>query len=119
MLLLFVMPVVAQPTPVTVFYAYDQPGANRWLVDNTMHVILERQDFLVAAKRDPKLLEISVEGKVTRDPGDNSKGFSFTLGFYRAGEKLGEAAEYCKVDNLSDCSDQLASDIVSADAIHH
>lgn len=118
-ILLFATPALAQTAPVAVFFAFDGPGANRWLVDNAMHAVLERPELLSAAKRDAKVLEITVEGKVARDNGAETKGYGFTLGFYRAGEKLGEASEYCRTDKVSDCTDQLVSDITSADAIRH
>jgi len=118
-LILLTVPALAQSAPVPVFFAYDSPGANRWLVDNAMHAVLERAELLPAAKRDAKVLEVTVVGKITRDSGADSKGFTFTLGFYRGGERLGEASEYCRTDKLSDCTDQLVSDITSADAIRH
>jgi hypothetical protein len=116
--LLAAMPAAAQTVPVTIYYAYGQPGSNRWLVDGAMHAVMERSDFLMAAKRDPNLLEVTVEGRIDRDKGENSKGFTFTLGFYRAGARLGEAQEYCRSDKATDCADQLASDITSASAIN-
>jgi hypothetical protein len=116
-LLLLTAPALAQSAPVPVFFAYDGPGANRWLVDNALHAAMNRPEMLLAAKRDTKVLEITVVGKVIRDAGEDSKGFSFTLGFYRGGERLGEASEYCRTDKLSDCADQLVSDITSADAL--
>lgn len=115
--LLLTAPALAQSTPVAVYFAYDGPGANRWLVDNTMRAAMDRPELVLAAKRDAKVLEVTVVGKVTRDPGDDSKGYSFTLGFYRGGERLGEASEYCRTDKSSDCVDQLVSDITSADAL--
>lgn len=115
--LLLTVPALAQSAPVRVYFAYDGPGANRRLVDDAMRVALDRPEMLAAAKRDDKMLEITVVGKVTRDNGEDSKGFSFTLGFYRDGGRLGEASEYCRTDKLSDCADQLVSDITSADAI--
>lgn len=114
---LFTVPALAQSAPVPVFFAYDSPGTNHWLVDNAMHEVLERPELLLAAKRDAKALEVTVVGKVVRDAGEESRGFSFTLGFYRGGERLGEASEYCRTDKLPDCADQLVSDITSADAI--
>lgn len=116
-LLLLSVPALAQSPGVPVFFAYDGQGANRWLVDNAMRAVMARPELLEAARRDAKVLEITVEGKVTRDAGDDSKGYSFTLGFYRGGERLGEASEYCRTDKMSDCADQLVSDITSADAI--
>ena len=116
---LLTVPALAQSVPVPLFFAYDGPGANRWLVDNAMHATLERPELLPATKRDAKVLEVTVVGKVARDVGEESKGFSFTLGFYRSGERLGEASEYCRTDKLPDCADQLVSDITSADAIRH
>ncbi len=117
-LLLVSAPAFAQSAPVVVYFAYDGPGANRWLVDTALHAALDRPELLPAAKRDAKLLEITVLGKVSRDVGEDSKGFSFMLGFYRGGARLGEASEYCRTDKLSDCADQLVSDITNADAIN-
>ena len=114
---LLAAPALAQSAAVPVFFAYDGPGANRWLVDNAMRATLDRPELLAAARRDAKVLEITVEGKVTRDAGEDSKGYSFTLGFYRGGARLGEASEYCRTDKMSDCADQLVSDITSADAL--
>jgi hypothetical protein len=116
-LALLTAPALAQSTPVPVYFAYDGPGANRWLVDNAMHAVMDRPDLALATKRDAKVLEITVVGKVTRDGGDDSKGYSFTLGFYRGGGRLGEASEYCRLDKPSDCTDQLISDITSADTL--
>ena len=110
-------PALAQSAPVAMFFAFDGPGANRRLADDALRVALKRPELLLAPRRDDKVLEITVEGKVIRDAGEDSKGFSFSLGFYRGGTRLGEASEYCRTDKLSDCADQLVSDITSADAL--
>lgn len=111
--------VSAQPTTTAVYFGYGQAGANHWLVDQVMRTVLERPQFATAARRDAQVLEVTVLDKISRDSGENSTGFSFTLGFYRGGDRLGEASEYCHTNKLADCGDQLAADIISADAIHH
>ena len=116
-LLLVTMPALAQPGPAAVFFAFDGPGANRRLVDNAMHAALERPELTPAATRDARVLEVVLVGRVTRDTGADSTGFGFALGFYRGGERLGEAEEHCRTDRLSECADQLVSDITSANII--
>ena len=113
------VPALAQPAAIPVYYAYDQPGMSRWMVDKAMHAVLDRPEFAAAAKRDAHVLEVNIADKIVRDSGDNARGFTFMLGFYRGGDKLGEASEYCRTDKLADCADQLAADITSADAIRH
>lgn len=116
-LALLAMPAMAQAAPVTVYYAFGGAVSGGWLVDQVMHNVLARPEFVAAAKRDPRVLEVSVMGKVTRDPGENAKGFQFLMGFWRDGTKLGESVESCRTDKVADCADQLAADITSAEAI--
>ena len=116
-LALLALPAMAQPAPITVYYPFNAPGGSGWMVDQVMHAVLARPEFLTAAKRDPRVLEVNILGKVSKDPGENSKGYEFTLGFWRNGDKLGESVESCRTDKMTDCADQLASDITSADAI--
>jgi hypothetical protein len=44
--------------------------------------------------------------------------FDFTVSFTRDGSSLGESAQSCKEDTLSECTDQLVQDVKSVAAIH-
>ena len=118
-LALLAAPAMAQSAPVTVYYVFNGPNTGAWQVDQVMHAVLARPEFLSATKRDPRVLEVTILGKIDRDPGENSKGYQFSLAYWRAGEKLGESVEACRTDKVTDCADQLASDITSAAAIRH
>jgi hypothetical protein len=117
--LLTPLPAAAQPAPISIYFAFGSRGTYNEMVDAAIHAVQERPEILAAAKRDAAVLEITILGRVTRDPGDNAKGFNFTLGFYRGGDKLGESVEACRLDQLAECAEQIASDIASANQIRH
>jgi hypothetical protein len=114
-----ILPVSAQSVPIAVFYAYDRSGMDRWSIDKAMHAVLGRPEFVEAARRDTHVLEVTVSGQVQPDKGNDPKGFTFTLAFWRGGAKLGESVEYCVVKQMTDCLDQIATDIASADGIRN
>ena len=112
-----ILPASAQDAPLKVLY---QPAKGRsgYLVDKVMDLVLSRETFIKAAKADAQTLVVTVPEKTDRVSGSDNVPFSFTLGFARNGDAIGEASEDCTTGRMAACADQVASDLASASAIH-
>ena len=102
---------LAQDKPITIFF---QPCEVQQL-DDAITAALSRQAFVQLLKPTPGLLAVSIPDKVQVDHGNVSGDtWSFTVAFSRDGSSLGHAEESCNAHKLSDCTDQIISDIKSA-----
>jgi hypothetical protein len=117
--MLMALPAMAQPAPIPVFFMFHGSCDASGLIDQAMHAVLGRPDLIATAKPGNRVLEAAIEGKVAFTGGETAKRVSFTLAFWRDGDKLGEAVAGCQMGKVADCADQIASDLSSADQIHH
>jgi hypothetical protein len=104
-------------SPIKVLF---QPAGGRdgLMLDSVMKIVLQRPEFVKAAQADAQTLIVSVPEKPDRIGSGDHVGFSFTLGFTRNAEPIGEAREVCDTAALQACADQVAADLLSADALH-
>ena len=107
---------MAQDKPVSVlFRPSDVPALNKAII-----AALTSPRFRLVAKAAPGTLVVSVPDKVEVTHGQVSgTSWAFNAVFSRNGDSLGLSAESCNEAKLSDCTDQLQSDILSAASIGH
>jgi hypothetical protein len=104
-------PVFAQDKPITVYF---EPCKDQQLND-AIAVALSGPGLVQALKPGPGVLIVSIPDKIDVDRSRVSgTTWSFTVAFHRDGSSLGQSAEGCNEHKLSDCTDQLVSDIKSA-----
>jgi hypothetical protein len=104
-------PVFAQDKPIIVYF---EPCKDQQLND-AIAVALSGPGLIQALKPGPGVLIVSIPDKIDVDRGRVSgTTWSFTVAFHRDGSSLGQSAEGCNEHKLSDCTDQLVSDIKSA-----
>lgn len=113
-----ILPAAAQDALIKILYP-PADGRNAHLVDQVMEIVLQRPGIVKVAKADRQTLVVTVPEKVARvgSPDDVRFTFTFTLAFMRNGDAIGEAAEECDSAKMSACADQVASDLISANAI--
>jgi hypothetical protein len=102
---------LAQDKPVAVlFQPSDVPVLNKAII-----AALSSARFQLVAKAAPGTLVVSVPDKVEVTHGQVSgTSWAFNAVFSRDGDSLGLSAESCNEAKLSDCTDQLQLDILSA-----
>jgi hypothetical protein len=100
-------------------YFQPLPGADLVLLNKAIQSALSQPPLQLAGKPFAGVLVIAVSGKVevTRKRVSGTY-FDFTVSFTRDGSSLGESAQSCKDDTLSECTDQLVQDVKSVAAIH-
>jgi len=101
----------AQDKPITVYF---EPSRDQQL-NNAIAVALSSPGLVQVLKPGPGVLVVSIPDKIDVDR-SRTKGttWSFTAVFTRDGSSLGQSAEGCNEQKLSDCTDQLVSDVKSA-----
>ena len=109
----FLAPAVclAQDKPISVFFR----PCNEQQLNDAITAALTQPPFLLATRETPGVLVLSIPDKVQVEHGKVSgTSWSFNAVFSRDGGTLGQSAESCGENKLSDCTDQLQSDVRSA-----
>jgi hypothetical protein len=102
---------LAQDKPITVYF---EPCKDQQLND-AITVALSGPGFVQVLKPSPGVLIVSIPDRIDVEHGRVSgTTWSFTAAFTRDGSSLGRSVEGCNEHKLSDCTDQLVSDIKSA-----
>jgi hypothetical protein len=103
-----------------VINVYFQPlqGSDLTLLNKAIQTALSQPPLQLAGKPFAGVLVIAVSGKVEETHKRvSSTYFDFTVTFTRDGSSLGESAQSCKEDALSECTDQLVQDVKSVAAV--
>jgi hypothetical protein len=103
-----------------VINVYFQPlqGSDLTLLNKAIQTALSQPPLQLAGKPFAGVLIISVSGKVeVTHKRVSGTYFDFTVTFTRDGSSLGESAQSCKEDTLSECTDQLVQDVKSVAAV--
>ena len=100
----------AQDRPVTVYF---EPSDTQQL-NNAIAAALTQPPFLLLTKYMPDALVVSIPDRIAIDRQPKGAIWTFTVQFRRDGDSLGQSVESCNDKKLSDCTDQLVSDVKSA-----
>ena len=103
----------AQDGPISVYF---EPCDTQPLND-AIAAALTQPPFLLQTKNKPGALVVTIPDKITVDRKTDSAVWTFTVAFRRNGDSLGQSVESCSEKKLSDCTDQLVSDVKSAAAM--
>lgn len=102
---------IAQEQPVPIFF---EPCKDQQLND-AITAALTQQPFVLQTRNIPGALVVAIPDRITVDHLKVSGvTWTFTAVFSRNGDQLGQSVETCNEHRLSDCTDQLASDVKSA-----
>jgi hypothetical protein len=102
---------MAQDKPIDVFFR----PCNVQQLNDAFVAALAQPGFLLDTKIAPTTLVVSIPDRVDVDHGKVSgTTWSYDVVFMRDGDPRGHSAESCNENKLSDCTDQLLSDIRSA-----
>ena len=96
--------------PVSVYF---EPCDMRQL-NNAIAAALTQPPFLLQTRNMPGALVVTIPDRITVDQKASGKVWTFTVAFRRNGDLLGQSVESCEEKKLSDCTDQLVSDVKSA-----
>ena len=101
---------LAQGKPISFFFrpCNDQP------LNDAITAAVTQPPFVLATREMPGALVISIPDKVEVERKVSGTSWSFNVAFSRDGQTLGQSAESCGNNKLSDCTDQLQSDVRSA-----
>jgi hypothetical protein len=103
--------VLAQDRSIAIYF---EPGDIQQLND-AIAAALTQPPFLLLTRNAPGALILAIPDKVTVEHQKVSGTvWTFTVAFSRNGGFLGQSVESCNEHKLSDCTDQLASDVKSA-----
>jgi hypothetical protein len=101
----------AQDKPIAVFFR----PCNEQQLNDAITAALSQPPFLLQTKAAPGVLVFSIPDKVQVEHGRVSGiSWTFNVAFSRDGNALGQSVESCNENKLSDCTDQLRSDVRSA-----
>ena len=107
-------PAFGQDQPISVYF---EPSREQ-LLNNAITAALTRPPFVLHTERRPGALIVAIPDRITTDNGKISgTTWTFTVAFSRDGDQLGQSVESCNEHKLSECADQLASDVKSAAGI--
>ena len=104
------VPVFAQDRPVKVYF---EP-CDRQQLNDAITAALTKPPFLLLTKYMPDALIVSIPDRITIERQQKGAIWTFTVQFRRNGDSLGQSVESCSDTMLSDCTDQLVSDVKSA-----
>jgi hypothetical protein len=104
-------PAFAQDRPVPVYF---EPSRDQ-LLNDAITRTLTQPPFVLHTQRTPGALIVAIPDRIKTDHGQvTGTTWTFTVAFTRDGDSLGESVESCNEHKLTDCTDQLASDVKSA-----
>jgi hypothetical protein len=102
---------LAQDRSISVFF---EPCDVQQLND-AIAAALTQPPFLLQTKNIPGALVVTIPDKITAEHFQVSGTiWTFSVAFSRNGDRLGRSVESCGEHKLSDCTDQLISDVKSA-----
>ena len=102
---------LAQDRSIPVFF---EPCDVQQLND-AIAAALTQPPFLLQTKNTPDALVVAIPDKITAEHLQVSGTiWTFSVAFSRNGDRLGRSVESCSEHKLSDCTDQLVSDVKSA-----
>jgi len=103
----------AQDQVINVYFPPLQ-GSDTALLNKAIQTAFSQPPFQLAGKPFAGVLVIAVSGKVeVTHKKTSGTYFDFSVTFTRDGSSLGESAQSCKEDTLSECTDQLVQDAKS------
>lgn len=109
--LLICGPALAQDKPIPVYF---EPSREQPLND-AIAAALTQPPFVLHARIVPGALVVTVpDGVDIEHRNVSGTTWSFTVLFSRDGTSLGQSVESCNEQKLTDCTDQLVSDVKSA-----
>jgi hypothetical protein len=104
-------PALAQDKPVSVYF---QPTRD-FRLNDVITGALTQPPFVLATKPTPGALVVSIPGRLEVAHGRVSgTTWSFDVVFTRDGDPRGQSVQSCNEAKISDCTDQLVSDVKSA-----
>ena len=104
-------PALAQEAPISIYFA---PCRDQRLNDAII-AALTQPPFILATKPTPGALDISIPDRIdTGHSPVSGTTWDFDVVFSRDGSPRGRSAQSCNENKMSDCTDQLVSDIKSA-----
>jgi hypothetical protein len=109
-LLLVPDPAFAQDRSISVYFE----ACEVQQLNNAIAAALTQPPFLLLTTSTPGALVVTVPDRVTADHTTRGTNWTFTVAFRRNGDSLGQSVESCNEYKLSDCTDQLVSDVKSA-----
>jgi len=113
------LPCRAQEADQTI-NVYFQPlpgGGETSLLNKAILEALSQPPLQLAGKPFAGVVIVAVDGKVNvTHQRVSGTYFDFNVTFTRDGSSLGQSAQACKADKLSDCTDQLVQDVKSVAA---
>lgn len=84
------------------------------ILETEIRKSLSAAPFKLSDSIDPDTLVVSIPDGISYKNTESETTFQFTAVFTKNGDKIGESDESCSSRKLSDCTDQLASDTISA-----
>jgi hypothetical protein len=100
----------AQDRPISVYFEACEVQP----LNNAIAAALTQPPFLLLTNSAPGALMITIPDKVAADHSTSGTVWTFTVAFRRNGDPLGQSVESCNENKLSDCTNQLISDVKSA-----
>ena len=92
--------------------AYFEPSRNQQL-NNAITAALTQPPFVLHTQSRPGALVVAIPDRISVERTTNGSTWTFTVTFTRDGDSLGESAQSCNGDKLSECTDQLVQDVKS------
>ena len=75
---------------------------------------LTKPPFLLLTRITAEALVVTIPDRISIDRKSGGATWSYTVQFRRNGDSLGQSVESCDEKDLTECTDQLASDVKSA-----
>jgi hypothetical protein len=100
----------AQDQPISVYFE----ACDTQQLNDAIAAALTQPPFLLQTRNMPGALVVTIPDRITVDNKTGGTIWTFTVAFRRNGDLLGQSVESCNEKKLSDCTDQLVSDVKSA-----
>ena len=105
------LPAAAQKQSISVYF---EPTRDQ-LLNNAIAAALTQPPFVLQTRRMAGALEVTIPDRIQVEYGQvTGTSWTFTVAFRRDGDSLGQSVESCNEHKLTDCTDQLVSDVKSA-----
>ncbi|HET7083214.1 MAG TPA: hypothetical protein VFI23_00475 [Rhizomicrobium sp.] len=104
---------------INVYFEPVKGSADLDLLTKAIQTAFSQPPLQLAAKPFPGVVVVTVDGKVdvAHWPVSGTT-FGFSVAFTRDGTKLGESAQSCNANMLTDCTDQMVQDVKSVSGRH-
>jgi hypothetical protein len=100
----------AQDRPISIYF---EPCKEQKLND-AIATALTQPPFVLQTRFSRDALVVTIPDRIDRDQQQGSAIWTFTVAFHRDGDSLGQSVESCNEHRLTDCTNQLVSDVKSA-----